>query len=143
MQRKPFTGRFKMEFEATPNNYKEILSISTSANNEAAYLAYFNEQFRFGSVLYDPYRKLIYRIALEPNPNYGMEFINDPLFKPRNMVVMAFDAASFDKKAEMELRQSDAGAFLDRCFVNERGLNIFYMDFANEDKLFFKTFLLD
>ncbi|WP_339874476.1 DUF4221 family protein [uncultured Algoriphagus sp.] len=135
--------KFTQEFEATPNNYNEILPISASANNEAAYLVYFNEQFRFGSVLYDPYRKLIYRIALEPNPNYGMEFINDPLFKPRNMVVMAFDAASFDKKAEMELRQSDAGAFLDRCFVNERGLNIFYMDFANEDKLFFKTFLLD
>ena len=132
------------DFEATPNNYNDILPISASAsNNEAAYLAHYNEQFRFGSVLYDPYRKLIYRIALEPNPDYGMEFIKDPLFKPRNMIVMAFDAVLFDKKAEIKLRQSDAGVFLDRCFVNERGLNIFYSDFEDEDKLFFKTFLLD
>ena len=72
-----------------------------------------------------------------------MEFLNDPLFKPRNMIVMAFDAVSFDKKAEMKLRQSDSGVFLDRCFVNEKGLNIFYLDFEDEDKLFFKTFLLD
>ena len=56
---------------------------------------------------------------------------------------MAFDGTNYNKITEMRLVQSDKGVYLDRCFVNEKGLNIAYVDMGNEDKLYFKTFVLE
>jgi hypothetical protein len=132
-------------FKTFPNKYKQILPIPSSAReSEKSYLSHYNEQYIFGSVLYDKYRDLVYRVALEPNPDYGDVFVKDPLYKPRNMVVMAFDPdQDYKKVAEMRLVQSGKGVYLDRCFVNEKGLNITYVDLENEDKLYFKTFLVE
>ncbi|RZS96106.1 uncharacterized protein DUF4221 [Cecembia calidifontis] len=132
-------------FEAKPTGFKPIKPIPPSAaNSDKAYLNHYNEQYIFGSVLYDEYRDLVYRIALEPNPDYGDVFVKDPLYRPRNMVVMAFDPdQDYKKVAEMRLVQSGKGVYLDRCFVNEKGLNITYVDLENEDKLYFKTFLVE
>jgi len=132
-------------FRADPNKYKQILPLPSSAReSEKSYLSHYNEQYIFGSVLYDKFRELIYRIALEPNPDYGDVFVKDPLFRPRNMVVMAFDPKQeYKKVAEMRLLQTEKGVYLDRCFVNEKGLNITYVDFENEDKLYFKTFVVE
>lgn len=132
-------------FIAKPESFKAIKPIPPAAiDSEKSYLAHYNSQFIFGSVLYDEYRDLVYRIALEPNPDYGDIFVRDPLYRPRNMIVMAFDSKqNFEKVAEMRLEQSDSGVYLDRCFVNEKGLNITYVDLENEDKLYFKTFLVE
>ncbi|MCH7400001.1 DUF4221 domain-containing protein [Belliella sp. DSM 107340] len=129
-------------FSAKPEKFKEIKAIPVNAVfNDPVYMTHYNEQFVFGSVLYDEHRDLIYRIALEPNPNYGDTYTKDPLHEPRNMIVMAFDS-NYEKIAEMRLEQSEDGVYLDRCFVNEKGLNITYVDLNNEDKLYFKTFLI-
>jgi hypothetical protein len=138
-------GEFLENIPAYPKNFKKIEPLPGYArNNDKAYLAHYNEQFVFGSVLYDEYRDLIYRIALEPNPDYGDVFIKDPLFKPRNMIVMAFDPKrDYQKVGEMRLEQTEKGVYLDRCFVNEKGLNITYVDLENEDKLYFKTFVVE
>lgn len=132
-------------FSAKPKNYQLIKPLPTTVvNNDKAYLNHYNEQYVFGSVLYDEYRDLVYRIALEPNPDYGDVFIKDPLYKPRNIIVMAFDPnRDYEKIGEMRLEQSDNGVYLDRCFVNEKGLNITYVDMENEDKLYFKTFVVE
>ncbi|AFL84396.1 hypothetical protein Belba_1799 [Belliella baltica DSM 15883] len=130
-------------FSAKPEKFKEIKAIPVNAVfNDPVYMTHYNEQFVFGSVLYDEHRDLIYRIALEPNPNYGDTYTKDPLHEPRNMIVMAFDS-NYEKIAEMRLEQSEDGVYLDRCFVNEKGLNITYVDLNNEDKLYFKTFLVE
>ncbi|MFT4856478.1 MAG: precorrin-2 methylase, partial [Planctomycetota bacterium] len=98
----------------------------------------------FGSIHWDPYRKLIYRIMEEPNVNYNKDMLRDPLERARNMVVMAFDTKQdYRKVAEMRLKKSEKGVYLDRCFVNEKGFNITYVDLENEDKLYFKTFLVE
>lgn len=131
-------------FRASPDKFVTISPLPAQArNNDIAYLDYYTKQFVFGSILYDEYRNLIYRIVLEPNPEYGDVFLKDPLYKPRNMVVMAFDGTNYNKITEMRLVQSDKGVYLDRCFVNEKGLNIAYVDLGNEDKLYFKTFALE
>lgn len=87
---------------------------------------------------------MIYRIALEPIPENDDMLLMDPLYRPRNMVVMAFDSKQdYKKVGEMRLQQSEKGVYLDRCFVNEKGLNITYVDLENEDKLYFKTFVVE
>jgi hypothetical protein len=45
--------------------------------------------------------------------------------------------------AEMRLKKSEKGVYLDRCFVNAKGFNITYVDLENEDKLYFKTFVVE
>uniref|UniRef100_UPI002714B28F DUF4221 family protein n=1 Tax=Cecembia rubra TaxID=1485585 RepID=UPI002714B28F len=140
-----YNGQFLEKIPAHPKNFKRIEPLPGFArNNDRAYLSHYNEQYIFGSVLYDRFRELIYRIALEPNPDYGDVFVKDPLFRPRNLVVMAFDPnQEYKKVAELRLLQSKKGVYLDRCFVNEKGLNINYVDLENEDKLYFKTFVVE
>ncbi len=130
-------------FYTYPEKFIPIKPLPAQArDNDSAFLAHFNDQYIFGSILYDGFREIIYRIVLEPNPDYGDVYLKDPLFKPRNMIVMAFDNA-YNKIAEMRLVQSEGGVYLDRCFVNEKGLNIAYVDLNNEDKLYFKTFRVE
>lgn len=138
-------GEFLSNFPAYPKNFKTITPILAPASeSEKAYLAHYFEQFIFGSVLHDDYRDMIYRIALEPIPGNDDILLMDPLYRPRNMVVMAFDSKQdYRKVGEMRLLQSEKGVFLDRCFVNEKGLNITYVDLENEDKLYFKTFVVE
>ncbi|RZS96110.1 DUF4221 family protein [Cecembia calidifontis] len=140
-----YKDQYLEKFAAHPKNFKRIEPLpGVAKNNDRAYLSHYNEQYIFGSVLYDEYRDLVYRVALEPNPDYGDVFVKDPLYKPRNMVVMAFDPdQDYKKVAEMRLVQNGKGVYLDRCFVNEKGLNITYVDLENEDKLYFKTFLVE
>ncbi|AWW31448.1 hypothetical protein DN752_15690 [Echinicola strongylocentroti] len=131
------------KFLATPEKFSDIKPLPASyRNNETAYFEFYNKQYVFGSVLYDSFRNVYYRVALEPDPNGIDMYLRDPLYKPRNMVVMAFDS-SFEKIAEMRLEQTAAGTYLDRCFVNEKGLNIAYVDLTNEDILYYKTFSLE
>ena len=132
------------EFEAFPVGYKDVppYSVTEMESNEAQ-LAHWDGHYIFGSTHYDIHKKMIYRIALEPVEGYQPEHNLDPLYKPRNMVIMAFDSETFEKRAEMRLMQTEEGVYLDRCFVNEKGLNITYVDLANEDKLYFKTFVVE
>ena len=133
------------DFEAFPKGYKKVkpLTIKESENNDA-FLSHWQENDIFGSIHWDPYRKLIYRIMEEPNVNYNKEMLRDPLERARNMVVMAFDTEqNYRKVAEMRLKKSEKGVYLDRCFVNEKGFNITYVDLENEDKLYFKTFVVE
>ncbi|WPR74425.1 DUF4221 family protein [Algoriphagus sp. NG3] len=132
------------EFEAFPEGYKDVPPYSAAEmESSEAQLAHWDGHYIFGSAHYDSHRKMIYRVALEPVEGYKPERNLDPLYKPRNMVVMAFDAETFEKRAEMRLKQSEEGVYLDRCFVNERGLNITYVDLENEDQLYFKTFVVE
>jgi hypothetical protein len=132
------------EFEAFPEGYKEVPPYSvTEVESSEARWAHWDKHYIFGSTHYDVHKKLIYRIVLEPVEGYQPEHNLDPLYKPRNMVVMAFDAETFEKRAEMRLKQTEEGVYLDRCFVNERGLNITYVDLEDEDKLYFKTFVVE
>ena len=136
--------RISPTFSAYPEKFIPIKPLPAQArDNDSAFLAHFNDQYIFGSILYDGFRDIIYRVVLEPNPEYGDVFLKDPLYKPRNMVVMALDGTNYNKIAEMRLVQSDKGAYLDRCFVNEKGLNIAYVDLNIEDKLYFKTFRVE
>jgi hypothetical protein len=133
------------DFEAFPKGYKNVppLTVKEVESNEA-YSSHWQENDLFGSIHWDPYRKLIYRIMEEPNMNYNKDMLRDPLERARNMVVMAFDTKQdYRKVAEMRLKKSEKGIYLDRCFVNEKGFNITYLDLENEDKLYFKTFLVE
>lgn len=133
------------KFETKPeDNFTDILPIPEEAiQNEDAYLQHFNNQAQFGSILNDPFRNMIYRIVLEPNPEYGKQFLRDPLYKPRNMIIMAFDKNSFEKKGEIKLGQNREGVYLDRCFVNEKGINVAFVNLKDEDHLYFKTYSLE
>lgn len=133
------------DFEAYPKGYKKVppLTIKEIENSDAL-LSHWQDNDLFGSIHWDPYRKLIYRIMEEPNVNYNKDMLLDPIERARNMVVMAFDTKQdYRKVAEMRLKKSEKGVYLDRCFVNEKGFNITYMDLENEDKLYFKTFLVE
>lgn len=132
-------------FEAYPKGYKKVppLTIKEIENSDAL-LSHWQDNYLFGSIQWDPYRKLIYRIVEEPNVNYNKDMLRDPTERARNMVVMAFDTKQdYRKVAEMRLKKSEKGVYLDRCFVNEKGFNIAYVDLENEDKLYFKTFLVE
>jgi hypothetical protein len=133
------------DFEAYPKGYKNVppLTVKEVESNDA-YRSHWQDNDLFGSIHWDPYRKLIYRIMEEPNVNYNKDMLLDPLERARNMVVMAFDAKQdYRKVAEIRLKKSEKGVYLDRCFVNEKGFNITYVDLENEDKLYFKTFLVE
>jgi hypothetical protein len=133
------------DFEAFPKGYKNVppLTVKEVENNDAN-RAHWQGHDLFGSIHWDPYRKLIYRIMEEPNVNYNKDILRDPLERARNMVVMAFNTKqNYRKVAEMRLKKNEKGVYLDRCFVNEKGFNITYVDLENEDKLYFKTFLVE
>jgi hypothetical protein len=133
------------DFEAFPKGYKKVQpqTVKEIENNDAS-LSHWQENDLFGPIHWDPYRKLIYRIMEEPNVNYKKEMLRDPLERARNMVVMAFDTEqNYRKVAEMRLKKSEKGVYLDRCFVNEKGFNITFVDLENEDKLYFKTFVVE
>lgn len=133
------------DFEAYPKGYKKVppLTIKEIENSDAL-LSHWQDNDLFGSIHWDPYRKLIYRIMEEPNVDYTIDLLRDPIERARNMVVMAFDTKQdYRKVAEMRLKKSEKGVYLDRCFVNEKGFNITYVDLENEDKLYFKTFLVE
>lgn len=133
------------DFEAYPKGFRNVppLTVKEVESNDA-YSSHWQDNDLFGSIHWDPYRKLIYRIMEEPNLNYNKDMLLDPLERARNMVVMAFDAKQdYRKVAEMRLKKSEKGVYLDRCFVNEKGFNITYVDLENEDKLYFKTFLVE
>ena len=133
------------DFEAFPKGYKNVppLTVKEVENNDANRV-HWQENDLFGTIHWDPYRKLIYRIMEEPNVNYNKDMLRDPLERARNMVVMAFDTEqNYRKVAEMRLKKSEKGVYLDRCFVNEKGFNITYVDLENEDKLYFKTFVVE
>lgn len=107
-------------------------------------LNFMSENNIFGPIHWDPFRNMIYRIMEEPNEDYVPNLLRDPIQRARNMVVMAFDPnQEYKKVAEMRLKKTEKGLFLDRCFVNEKGLNITYLDLENEDKLYFKTFVVE
>ncbi|SDZ56428.1 DUF4221 family protein [Rhodonellum ikkaensis] len=133
------------DFEAFPEGHKKVPPLTLKEiENSDALLSHWQDNDLFGSIHWDPYRELIYRIMEEPNVNYNKDMLRDPLERARNMVVMAFDAKQdYRKVAEMRLKKSEKGIYLDRCFVNEKGFNITYVDLENEDKLYFKTFLVE
>ena len=133
------------EFDAFPQHFKKVPPLSKKeVENSDAYRAHWQENNIFGPIHWDPYRNLIYRIMEEPNEDYIPNLLRDPIQRARNMVVMAFDPKqNYKKVAEMRLKKTAKGLFLDRCFVNEKGLNITYVDLENEDKLYFKTFLVE
>jgi len=132
-------------FDAYPLDFKKVPPLSKKeVENSDAYRAHWQENNIFGPIHWDPYRNLIYRIMEEPNEDYIPNLLRDPIQRARNMVVMAFDPKqNYKKVAEMRLKKTAKGLFLDRCFVNEKGLNITYVDLENEDKLYFKTFLVE
>lgn len=123
--------------------FKEIrpFGIKKSNPSQEKSIEYLFNMPIYGSVLFDQYRKVYYRIGLDENPNYGSVFIRDPLHNPREITVMVFDL-EFNKVVEQRIPHTENGVYLDRCFVNEKGLNIAYVDLENEDKLYFKTFLV-
>ena len=133
------------EFDAFPQGFKKVPPLSkkeVESNN--AYESHWQDNNIFGPIHWDPYRNLIYRIMEESNDDYVPNLLHDPIQRARNMVVMAFDPKqNYKKVAEMRLKKTAKGLFLDRCFVNEKGLNITYVDLENEDKLYFKTFLVE
>ncbi|SDZ59937.1 DUF4221 family protein [Rhodonellum ikkaensis] len=133
------------DFEAFPKGYKNVPPLTVKEiESTDALSSHWQDNDLFGSIHWDPYRKLIYRIMEEPNVSYNKDMLLDPLERARNMVVMAFDTKQdYRKVAEMRLKKSEKGIYLDRCFVNEKGFNITYVDLENEDKLYFKTFLVE
>jgi len=137
--------RVVREFDAFPESFKKIPALSKKeVENHDAYSAHWQENNIFGPIHWDPFRNLIYRIMEEPNGDYVPHLLRDPIQRARDMVIMAFDPKQeYKKVAEMRLKKTADGLFLDRCFVNEKGLNITYVDFENEDKLYFKTFVVE
>jgi hypothetical protein len=133
------------EFDAFPLGFKKVPPLSNKeVDSNDAYESHWQNNNIFGPVHWDSYRNLIYRIMEEANEDYISELLRDPLQRARNMVVMAFDPnQGYKKVGEMRLQQSEKGVYLDRCFVNEKGLNITYVDLENEDKLYFKTFVVE
>ncbi|MGY6520858.1 MAG: DUF4221 family protein [Mongoliitalea sp.] len=133
------------EFDAFPQHFKKAPPLSNKeVENNDALRAHWQENQIFGPIHWDPFRNMIYRIMEEPNEDYVPNLLRDPIQRARNMVVMAFDPnQEYKKVAEMRLKKTEKGLFLDRCFVNEKGLNITYLDLENEDKLYFKTFVVE
>ncbi|KEO73286.1 DUF4221 family protein [Anditalea andensis] len=129
-------------FEAKASSFKEIrpFGVKKSYPENSKALEYMINMPMYGSVLYDRFRNLYYRIGLAEIPEYGTEFIRDPLHNAREMTVIVLDS-KLNKIAENKLSSGENGTFLDRCFVNENGLNVAYVDFSAEDRLYFKTFL--
>ena len=62
------------DFEAYPKGYKNVppLTVKEVENNDA-YRSHWQGYQIFGSIHWDPYRKLIYRIMEEPNVNLENE----------------------------------------------------------------------
>lgn len=135
---------FVESFNAKCKSLKKIRPFGSKISNpsQEEALDYIFNMPIYGSVLFDPYRNLYYRIGLAAVPNYGTTFIRDPLHNPREISVLVFDL-NFKKVAEQRIPHAENGVYLDRCFVNEKGLNITYVDLENEDKLYFKTFLAE
>ncbi|MCH7409120.1 DUF4221 domain-containing protein [Belliella sp. DSM 111904] len=133
------------EFDAFPKNYKKAPPLSSKEiENNDAYRSHYQNHHIFGSIHWDPFRKLIYRIVEEPNKNYKPGLLRDPIHRARNMTIMAFDPKqNYRKIAQLLVEKSENGTYLDRCFVNEKGFNITYVSNENEDKLYFKTYLVE
>lgn len=133
------------EFDAYPQGFKSVPTLTKKeVESSDAYLSHWQDNNMFGSVHYDSYRDLIYRILEEPNEDYETALLRDPIQRGRNLVVMVFDRKQdYKKVAEMHLKNTEEGVYLDRCFVNEKGLNITYVDLGDEEKLYFKTFAIE
>ncbi|REG79375.1 DUF4221 family protein [Algoriphagus antarcticus] len=99
----------------------------------------------FGSIYYDIYRDVYYRLGKLPKKGAYDPYRSDylyPMSNPRDLVIIVLDS-KFQKLTEYNISQPKDGAYFENCFVNEQGFHIAYVDYENEDELVFKQFILE
>ena len=121
----------------------EVKPMSKPTNEFSIYYKYFKSNSAYGSILYDPNRKVYFRIA---NLKIEDDNYNEPtnaLSNPQDFVVIVSDD-SFNLIHEERFKQPKNGQYVPRMsFVNKTGLNIAFIDYDNEDKLTFVNFKLE
>jgi len=121
----------------------EVKPMSKPTNEFSIYYRYFKTNSAYGSILYDPYSKIYFRIAnLKIEDDNYIEPKN-ALSNPQDFVVIVSDD-SFNLIHEERFKQPKSGQYVPRMsFVNKTGLNIAFIDYENEDKLTFVNFKLE
>jgi hypothetical protein len=128
--------------KANASKFKSIRPMSKPDSDPEVYKEYYMNQPVYGGIYHDVKNDIFYRIGRYPNGDdydpYKSDYL-DPMANPRDLVIIALNK-DLNKIAEHTIKQPQDGVYFDVSFANENGLYISFVDFNDEDKLYFKNF---
>jgi hypothetical protein len=127
-------------FETYPLSSQQISQVAplSDANmNPDVYFKRYKTNSSYGKILFDSNQRYYYRLANLKIEEESYEEHTNALANPQDIIVL-FANDLFQTIHETRIRQPKNGQFIPTfSFVNEKGLHIGYIDFAEEDQLTF------
>lgn len=127
-------------FETYPLSSQQISQVaplSDSNMNPDVYFKRYKTNSSYGKILFDSNKRYYYRLANLKIEEESYEEHTNALTNPQDIIVL-FANDLIQTIYETRIRQPKNGQFIPTfSFVNENGLHIGYIDFAEEDQLTF------